>query len=125
MVNQTNKNHKYRLPNLRTKLLAGLLFLSASLISGGLLSGSAAAATDAYFTISPPSGSSYTKGSHLVVTISETSAAADDVNAAQANFSYPTTLQFNSISVAGPFTLVGQEKGGSGMVKIGLAATSP
>jgi hypothetical protein len=83
-----------------------------------------AASGDAYFSLSPSSGS-YTIGNNLVLTISETSTSGDNVNAAQANLSYPSSLlQFQSISLTGPFTLCGQQTGGSGSVNIGCASTT-
>jgi len=83
-----------------------------------------AASGDAYFSLSPASGS-YTIGNSLVLTVSETSASADNVNAVQANLSYPSSLlQFQSISLTGPFTLCGQQTGGSGTVNIGCASTT-
>src|ERR1700733_8977210 len=74
---------------------------------------------DAYFTLSP-AGGSYTVGNNLVVTISEISTSGDNVDAAQANLSYPASqLQYKGTSLSGPFTLCGQNSGGSGSVNIG------
>src|ERR1019366_3839873 len=57
--------------------------------------------------------------------VSETSTSGDSTNAAQVNLSYPTSLlQYQSISLSGPFTLCGQETGGSGSVNIGCASTT-
>ena len=83
-----------------------------------------AAAGDSYFGLSPTSGS-YTVGNSLVVSLSETSTSGDNTNAVQANLSYPTSLlQFSSISLDGPFTLCGQQTGGSGAVNIACASTT-
>lgn len=83
-----------------------------------------AAAGDAYFTLSPTTGS-YSVGNNIVVSVSETSTSGDNTNAVQANLSYPTSLlQYQGISLDGPFTLCGQETGGGGAVNIGCASTT-
>jgi hypothetical protein len=79
---------------------------------------------DACFALNPSSGS-YTVGNTLTVQITETSSAADNVNGVQADLQYPTSLlQYDSTSINGPFTLVGQNTVGSGVVEIGIASTS-
>ena len=83
-----------------------------------------AATGDAYFSLSPSSGS-YTVGDNLVLTVSETSTSGDNTNAVQVNLSYPSSqLQYKSISLDGPFTLCGQQSGGGGSVNIGCASTT-
>src|SRR5665213_1162383 len=53
-----------------------------------------AATGDAYFSLSPSSGS-YTVGDNLVLTVSETSTSGDNTNAVQVNLSYPSSqLQY-------------------------------
>lgn len=88
-----------------------------------LLPGKAAASGDASFGLSPSSGS-YQTGATVTVSISETSSAGDDVDAVQANLSYSGNLQYDSMSLTGPFTLCGQQSGGGGSVAIGCASTS-
>ena len=89
-----------------------------------LFASHAATPGDAAFSLSPSTGS-YTVGATVTLNVSETSSSGDDVNATQANFSYPTSLlQYESITLNGPFTLCGQETGGGGTVDIGCASTT-
>lgn len=83
-----------------------------------------AAAGDAYFSLSPSSGS-YTVGNNLILSVSETSTSGDNTNAVQINLSYPSSLlQYQSSSLDGPFTLCGQQTGAGGVVNIGCASTT-
>ena len=115
---------------------AKLLLLALALCLMALLPVSRAGATgnDAYFGLSP--GGSYTVGQTFTVQITETSSAGDNVNAVQANLSYPTSvLQYDSSSINGPFNICAQgAEGGNpscfsngisaGSVDIGVASTS-
>jgi hypothetical protein len=102
---------------------AAISILVLTVIGVHLLHTTHAAAGDAYFSLSPSSGS-YTVGDNLVLSVTETSTSSDNTNAAQADLSYPSELQYQSISLNGPFTLCGQEKAGSGLVEIGCASTT-
>ena len=103
-------------------LSLGIFLCLVSLVA--LLNRSAYASGDASFTLSPSSGS-YQTGSTITVSVSETSTSGDNVNAVQANISYPTSLlQYDSISLTGPFTLCGQQSASGGIVGIGCASTS-
>ena len=109
---------------LRRGLIASVTVLLGGLLPIGMVTGAAFAAGDASFSISP-TGGSYTTGSTITVSISETSVSGDDVNAVQADLSYNTSLlTYDSMSLTGPFTLCGQQTSGGGSVDIGCAATS-
>jgi len=116
----------------RKRLTSGVLGSFIELIVATVLivplmasAGIVQAASNAYFTLSPPTGS-FSVGSNIVIRISETSTSEDNVSAVQANLSYPTAyLQFVSTNWSiGPFTLVGQNTGGSGVVNLGIASTA-
>lgn len=79
-----------------------------------------ASPTGAELYITPATGS-YTNGSTVTITIRENSGSTQ-VNAVQANLSYPTArLQFQSISTSSSaFTTTLQNTGGSGTVQIGV-----
>ncbi len=87
---------------------------------------SAQAAGDAYFILSPDSGS-YTTGSSFNLEVSENSSVSDNVEGVQVDLTYnPADLQFNSSSLTGtPFTYTGENKGGGGSVTIAEASGSP
>lgn len=83
------------------------------------------AAGDATFSLFP-SGGSYTVGNTFTVTVSETSAAADNTLGAQANLSYNSSLlqwEGNSLGVFN--TICGANTGGGGSVSIACAQTNP
>jgi hypothetical protein len=82
------------------------------------------AATNDTLYMSPATGTE-TVGSTFTVAIRENS-NGDQVNAAQANITYPTSqLQFVSTSLSGSaFGITATNSGGSGTVSIGLGSTS-
>jgi len=80
------------------------------------------AAGDASFSFT--TAGSTTVGGSFSVTVKETSTAGDNVNAVQANVSYPSAqLQYSSMSL-GVFTLCGQQSQSTGSVAVGCAASS-
>lgn len=106
----------------RIRLVLALAFVSALALSV-ISAPHAFAVGDAYFSLSPSSGS-YTVGNSFTVTVYETSSAGDNTNAAQANLSYNASLlQFNSSSL-GAFTLCTNNGGGGGSVSVACAASS-
>lgn len=87
-----------------------------------------ASGDDAYFTLSPTSGS-YNYPSTITLNITETSDSGDNVNAVQANLTYPDTLlSISSISTGSsddsPFTLEAQDTAGSGVIDLAFASSS-
>ena len=102
--------------------IAIIMALVVGLIPATVMCTQAYATGDAYFSLSP-TGGSYTVGNTLILSVTETSTSGDNVNAAQANLSYPSSLLlYKSMSLNGPFTLCGQEAAGSGSVAIGCAS---
>lgn len=72
-------------------------------------------------SLSPSSGT-YTINSSLVLTVTETSATTDAVNAVEADLAYNSTLlQFVSASCSSTFSLSGVSSGGSGSVSLACA----
>jgi len=123
MSNKTN----IEMATTRKKIIRRQILLFGLSLSAALpfLTSTAFASGDAYFVLSPSSGS-YSVGSTITLTVSEVSQLSDEVEGVQANLSYNTTdLQFNSASESGsPFTYLGQSTGGSGLIQIGEAAGS-
>ena len=94
------------------------LFTIASLIQAG-----PTLAASLYFT---PTAGTFAKGSTLKVNIT-VNTAGENINAVQANFSYPTDkLQFTSISTGGSaMTIVAERSGGGGFVKLAGGTPNP
>jgi len=98
-----------------------LAFLAAALTVLVPFTSSLVAAASASMSLSV-SSSSVAKGSYLTVYIRENS-GSEPVNAAQANFSYPSNLlQYSSISNSSAFSVVAQNSAGGGSVNIGRGA---
>lgn len=116
MIGSNNVVRRFGRRLLAVCFIAGLILLAmpASLVR---------AAGDASFSLSPSSGS-YTVGSTLTVSLSETSSSGDNTNAVQANLTYPQNLTYEGMTLTGPFTVCGQQSGGGGSVNIGCAASS-
>lgn len=81
------------------------------------------AAGDAYFSLSP-SGGTYIVGNSFTVTVSETSSAGDNTNAAQVNLSYNSSLlQYTGMSY-GVWSLCPSSSGGGGSVSVACAGSA-
>ncbi len=80
---------------------------------------------DAYFSLSPSSGS-YSVGSSFNVNIYETAQTSDNVQGVNVILAYDSSdLQFNSVSETGsPFSLVAKSSGGNGSVQVAEASTA-
>lgn len=84
----------------------------------------ALAAGTASFSFSATSGS-YHVGDTINISISETSALSDNVNAVQTDLSYNTSfLQYQSTTLTGPFTICATNSGGGGSVSLACASPS-
>jgi len=102
-------------------IVAAMLGLGIPIV---LSSKSVPAATDAYFSLSPSSGS-YTVGNTLTVSISETSSASDDTNAVGVDLSFPSSLlTYSSSTLTGPFTLCGNNTHTSSTVSVACVASA-
>ncbi|HEY2004362.1 MAG TPA: carboxypeptidase-like regulatory domain-containing protein [Candidatus Saccharimonadia bacterium] len=84
-------------------ILAGVVITCASLLAFKYVNASG----DATFGLSPSSGS-FGSGATINLAISETSSAGDNTNAVQVNLSFPASLQWQSSTLTGPFTLCAQ-----------------
>jgi len=95
-----------------------LLFTIISFIHAG-----PSLAAGLYFS---PTGGTYAKGSTLKVNLG-VNTSGENVNAVQANFSYPTDkLQFTSISAGGSaLTIIAERSGGGGYVKLAGGTPNP
>jgi len=106
-------------------LMLALALLLVSGISLNLINRAPVSASgDASFTLAPSSGS-HNVGTTLTITVSETSSGGDNVNAVEANLSYPTAdLTYQSTTLSGPFSLCGDNTGGSGTVTVACASST-
>src|ERR1700689_844401 len=100
---------KIKSPKIHLHKISSLVFALVFIILGVASPAISHATGDAYFSLSPASGS-YTVGNTIVLSVSETSTSGDNTNAAQVNLSYPTALlQYQSITLNGPFALCGHQ----------------
>lgn len=109
----------------RPQLITALAFIGAFVFSAlPTPQVFAAAAGDAYFSLSP-SGGGHTVGSTFTVTVSVWSSAGDSTAAVQANLSYDASLlQYTGSSLGAFNSICGQDSGGGGSVNVGCASTS-
>jgi len=98
-------------------ILAGVAATAASLLVFKYVY----ATSDATFGLSPTSGS-YGMGSTINLAVSETSSAGDNTNAVQVNLSFPSSLQWQSTTLTGPFTLCAQNSHTATTVSLACAA---
>jgi len=95
--------------------LAGAVVILTPLAAAPVLAGSATLSLS-------PSSTSVSQGSYLSVAIREAS-GSQSVNAVQANLSYPANLlSYVSISSSSAFSVVAQNSGGGGSVKVARGA---
>jgi hypothetical protein len=107
----------------RSKMFAAVSFIIIFALVGAYILMVSLAAGNATFTLSPAS-STPSLGSTLTITIQENS-SSELINAVEADLTYDQTkLQFVSIDTSvGPFNITAQKTGGSGTVKISVAAS--
>lgn len=107
----------------RVSLMIVLAVFSALAMSA-ITAPRAFAAGDAYFSISPSSGS-YKVGNTFSVSVYETSNATDQTEGVQANLSYNSSLlQWQSNTLGAFNAICGTNSGGSGSVNVACASTS-